>query len=87
MSIDTKMKVTGPSRHRNTFNQQQKETVAWMDGGDVRKTHLSSTCGRVGPGKRIQNRADGQEANLERWVLITVLFVCLLALSNGNLLI
>jgi len=44
MSIDTKMKVTGPSRHRNTFNQQQKETVAWMDGGDVRKAHISSTC-------------------------------------------
>ena len=48
MSIDTEMKVTGPSRHRNTFNQQQKEKVAWaaawMDRGDLRKTHLSSTC-------------------------------------------
>ena len=79
MPIDTEMKVTGPSRHRNTFNQQQKEKVAWaaawMDPrGRKENTPLLNLHPRVGPGKRIQNRADGQEANLERRVLITVFF-------------
>ena len=47
-----------------------------MDGprGPKENTPLLNLCPRVGPGKRVQNRADGQEANLERRILITGFF-------------
>ena len=56
-----------------TFGKNNRK--AWVDGHlifhqacrDVKdKTPVLSKCPRAGPGNRIQNRADGQEAHPQR---------------------
>lgn len=39
------------------------------------KTPVLNKCPRMRPGKRSQKRADGQEANLNRLVLLTLFFL------------